>query len=58
MGQYILSLSKFVLAYARKQNQSAIFEWVEEDRGWFWHAGDYLAGLQKKSKGDKHSYAG
>ena len=26
--------SKFVLAYARKQNQSAIFEWIEEDRGW------------------------
>ena len=26
--------SKFVLVYARKQSQSAIFEWVEEDREW------------------------
>ena len=39
---------KSVLAYARKHNHSAIFEWVEEDRWWFWHAGDYLPGLKKK----------
>jgi len=26
--------SKFVLAYAKKQSRSTIFEWVEEDRGW------------------------
>ena len=25
---------KSVLAYARKQSQSAIFEWVEEDKRW------------------------
>ena len=41
---------KSVLAYARKQNRSAIFEWVEEDRGWIWHAGDYLVGWEKKVK--------
>ena len=41
---------KFVLAYARKQSRSTIFEWVEEDRGWFWHAGDYPAGWEKKVK--------
>ena len=30
----LLLPSKFVLAYARKQNWSTIFEWVEENRGW------------------------
>ena len=44
----LLLPSKFVLAYARKQNRSASFEWVEEDRGCLWHASDYLAGLEKK----------
>ena len=39
----LLLPSKYVLAYARKQSQSAIFEWVE-DRRWLWHTGDYLAG--------------
>ena len=46
----LLLPSKSVLAYARKQNRSAIFEWVEEDRGWIWHAGDYLVGWEKKVK--------
>ena len=46
----LLLPSKFVLAYARKQNQSAIFEWIEEDRGWLWHAGDCPAGWEKKVK--------
>ena len=40
----LLLPSKSVLAYSRKQNRSAIFEWVEEDRGWYLHTGDYLAG--------------
>ena len=35
---------KSVLAYARKQNQSGIFEWDEEKRGWHWHTGDYPLG--------------
>ena len=39
-----------MLAYARKQNRSTIFEWVEEDKGWLWHAGDYPAGWEKKIK--------
>ena len=39
---------KSVLAYARKHNHSAIFEWVEEDRGWLWHARDYPVGWEKK----------
>ena len=46
----LLLPSKSVLAYVRKQNQSAIFEWVEEDRGWIWHVGDYLVGWEKKVK--------
>ena len=33
--------TKFMVAYAKKQSQSAIFEWVEEERGWFWYNGDY-----------------
>ena len=41
---------KSVLAYARKQSWFAIFEWVEEDRGWLWHADDYPTGLEKKVK--------
>ena len=28
----LLPPSKFVLAYARKQNRSAIFEWDEEEK--------------------------
>ena len=39
---------KSVLVYAKKQSRSAIFEWVEEDRGWFWHAGDYPTGWEKR----------
>ena len=46
----LLLPSKSVLAYARKQSRSTIFEWVEEDRGWLWHTGDYLAGWEKKVK--------
>ena len=30
----LLLPSKSVLAYARKQSRSAIFEWVEEDKRW------------------------
>ena len=41
---------KSVLAYARKQSCSAIFEWDEEKRGWYWHAGDYPLGWEKRVK--------
>ena len=30
----LLLPSKSMLAYARKQNRSAIFKWDEEKRGW------------------------
>jgi len=46
----LLLPSKFVLAYARKQNQSAIFKWDEEKRGWHWHPGDYPPGWENKVK--------
>ena len=31
----LLLASKSVLAYARKQSRSAIFEWDAEKKGWF-----------------------
>ena len=46
----LLLPSKFVLAYARKQSRSTIFEWDEEKRGWHWHAGDYPPSWEKKVK--------
>ena len=46
----LLLPSKFVLAYARKQNWFGIFEWDEEKRGWYWHTGDYPPGWEKKIK--------
>ena len=46
----LLLPSKSMLAYARKQSRSAIFEWVEEERWWFWHAGDYPLGWEKRVK--------
>ena len=27
--------TKSMVAYTKKQSQSAIFKWVEEERGWF-----------------------
>ena len=46
----LLLPSKSMLAYARKQSRSTIFEWIKEDRGWFQHAGDYPTSLEKKAK--------
>ena len=46
----LLLPSKSVLAYARKQSRSAIFEWDEEKKGWYWHAGDYPPDWEKKVK--------
>ena len=46
----LLMPSKSVLAYTRKQNPSAIFEWDEEKKGWYWHAGEYPLGWEKKVK--------
>ena len=39
-----------MVAYARKQSWSAIFEWVEKKRRWFWYAGDYPMGWKKRVK--------
>ena len=46
----LLLPSKSVLAYPRKQSRYAIFKWVEEDKGWLWHVGDYPTGWEKKVK--------
>ena len=46
----LLLPSKSALAYARKQNRLAIFEWDEKKEKWYWHAGDYLPSWEKKVK--------
>ena len=46
----LLLPSKSVLAYARKQNRSAIFEWDKEKKGWYWHTGVYPPSWEKKVK--------
>ena len=46
----LLLPSRSVLAYARKQSRSAIFEWDAEKKGWFWHAGNYPPSWEKKVK--------
>ena len=46
----LLLPSRSVLAYARKQSRSAIFEWDAEKRGWFLHTGDYPPSWEKKVK--------
>jgi len=40
----LLVPTKSVVAYAKKQSWSVIFEWVERERGWFWYASDYPTG--------------
>ena len=50
VNPHLLLPSKSVLTYARKQSQSAIFEWDAEKNRWFWHAGDYPPGWEKKVK--------
>ena len=46
----LLLPSKSVLAYARKQNRSVIFEWDEGENGWYWHTGVYPPGWERKVK--------
>ena len=46
----LLLPSKSVVAYARKQSRSVIFEWDAEKKGWFWHAGNYPPSWEKKVK--------
>nr|POE57273.1 hypothetical protein CFP56_01922 [Quercus suber] len=42
--------SKSMLAYAKKQSRFTIFEWDEENKGWYWHTGDYPPSWEKKVK--------
>ena len=47
---WLLLSSKSMLAYAKKQSRSAIFEWDEEKRGWYQHTGDYPLDWEEKVK--------
>ena len=49
-NSWLLLPSKSMLAYAKKHNRSAIFEWDKVKRGRHWHAGDYPPGWEKKVK--------
>ena len=46
----LLLPSKSMLAYTRKQNPSAIFEWDEKKKGWYWHTSEYPPGWEKNVK--------
>ena len=46
----LLLSTKFVVAYARKQSRSAIFEWDAKERRWFWYASDIPMGWEKRVK--------
>ena len=40
----LLLSTKSVVAYTRKQSQSAIFEWWAKEKGWYLYAREYLTG--------------
>ena len=47
---WLLLPTKFMLAYARKQSRSIIFEWQEKERGWYLYAGEFPLGWEKRVK--------
>ena len=47
---WLLLPTKFVLAYARKQSRSIIFEWKEKERGWYLYVDEFLPGWEKRVK--------
>ena len=44
----LLLPTKSVVAFARKQSKSTIFEWQEKERGWYLYAGEFLPGWEKR----------
>ncbi|KAK9998190.1 hypothetical protein SO802_017793 [Lithocarpus litseifolius] len=44
----LLLTTKSVVAYARKQSKSAIFEWQEKEKWWYLYAGEFPPGWEKK----------
>ena len=46
----LLLPTKSVVVYAKKQIRSTIFEWIEEEKRWFWYVDDYLMGWEKRVK--------
>ena len=47
---WLLLPTKSVVAYARKHNRSAIFEWQAKKNEWYLYAGEYLTSWEKKVK--------
>ena len=47
---WLLLPTKFVLAYARKQSRSIIFEWKEKEKGWYLYVDEFLPGWEKRVK--------
>lgn len=50
LNPWLLLPNRSVIAYARKQNRSAIFEWRDKEQGWFWYVSEFLRGWDKKLK--------
>lgn len=46
----LLLPTRFMIAYARKQNNSAIFEWQEKEQGWFLYIGEFPRSWEKNDK--------
>ena len=46
----LLLPTKSMVAYARKQSRSTIFEWQEKENGWYFYAGEFPLGWEKKVK--------
>ena len=46
----LLRPTKSVMAYARKQSRSIIFEWQEKEKGWYLYASEYPLGWEKNVK--------
>ena len=47
---WLLLPTKSVVAYARKHNRSAIFEWQAKENEWYLYAGEYPTSWEKKVK--------
>ena len=46
----LLLSTKSVVAYARKQSRTAIFEWQVKEKGWYSYAGEYPTSWERKVK--------
>ena len=44
----LLLPTKSMVAYARKQSRSTIFEWQEKEKGWYLYTSEFPLGLEKR----------